>query len=64
MSSWHDVLETVWLHCDEGQQVGCLRGSDVVETETWLKLRDRNFATKAETETWRFETKTRDLTFL
>jgi len=23
---WHDVLETVWLKCDEAQQVGCLRG--------------------------------------
>jgi len=23
--SWHGVLETVWLHCDEAQQVGCLR---------------------------------------
>ena len=22
----HDALETVWLHCDEAQQVGCLRG--------------------------------------
>ena len=24
-ASWHGVLETVWLHCDEAQQVGCLR---------------------------------------
>jgi len=23
-SRWHGVLETVWLHCDEAQQVGCL----------------------------------------
>jgi len=23
---WHGVLETVWLCCDEAQQVGCLRG--------------------------------------
>ena len=23
---WHDVLQTVWLHCDETQQVECLRG--------------------------------------
>jgi len=23
---WHGVLETVWPHCDEAQQVGCLRG--------------------------------------
>ena len=22
---WHGVLETVWLHCDEARQVGCLR---------------------------------------
>ena len=22
---WHSVLETVWLHCDEAQEVGCLR---------------------------------------
>ena len=22
---WHDVLKTVWLQCDEAQQVGCLR---------------------------------------
>ena len=22
---WHGVLETVWLHCDEAQQVGCLQ---------------------------------------
>jgi len=28
---WHDVLETVWLHCDEAQQVACLRG-----WESWL----------------------------
>jgi len=47
------------------------RGSDVVETvtsetETWLKFRDRDFVIKAETETetWKFETETRDLTFL
>ena len=32
------------------------------ETETWLKLRDRDFAIKA--ETWTFETETRELTFL
>jgi len=26
---WHGgVLETVWLHCDESQQVGCLRRSE------------------------------------
>jgi len=25
-ASWHDVVATVWLHCDEAQQVGCLRG--------------------------------------
>ena len=25
-ASWHGVLETVWFHCDEAQQVGCLRG--------------------------------------
>jgi len=34
---------------------------DVVKTatsETWLKLRDRDFAIKAETETWMFETET------
>ena len=23
---WHGVLETVWIHCDEAQQVRCLRG--------------------------------------
>jgi len=23
---WHGVLETVWLLCDEAQQVGYLRG--------------------------------------
>ena len=23
---WDGVLEIVWLHCDESQQVGCLRG--------------------------------------
>jgi len=23
---WHGALETVWLHCDEAQQVGNLRG--------------------------------------
>jgi len=23
---WHGMLETVWLHCDEAQQGGCLRG--------------------------------------
>jgi len=23
---WHGVLQTVWLHCDEAQQVRCLRG--------------------------------------
>jgi len=23
---WHGVLEIVWLHCDDAQQVGCLRG--------------------------------------
>jgi len=23
---WHGVLETVWFHFDEAQQVGCLRG--------------------------------------
>jgi len=23
---WHGVLETVWLHCNEAQQAGCLRG--------------------------------------
>jgi len=23
---WHGVLETVWLHCDEAQQVECQRG--------------------------------------
>jgi len=34
--------------------------TDVVETDTWLKLRDRDFAIKAEieTETWKFETET------
>ena len=26
LAPWHDALETVWLHCDEAQQVGCLRG--------------------------------------
>ena len=44
-----------------------LSTSDVVETvtsetEVWLKFRDRDFVIKAETE--KFETKTRDLTFL
>jgi len=34
------------------------------ETETWLKFRDRDFVIKAKTETWKFETETRDLTFL
>jgi len=36
------------------------------ETETCLKLRNRDpdFTIKAETETWKFETDTRDLTFL
>ena len=24
-AQWHSVLETVWIHCDEAQQVGCLR---------------------------------------
>ena len=23
---WHGVLETLWLHCDEAQQVECMRG--------------------------------------
>jgi len=23
---WHGVLEIVWLHCDEAEQVECLRG--------------------------------------
>jgi len=23
---WHGILEIVWLHCDEAEQVGCLRG--------------------------------------
>jgi len=27
---WQGVPETVWLHCDEAQQVGCLRGWKVV----------------------------------
>ena len=22
---WHGVLETMWLHCHEAQQVGCLQ---------------------------------------
>ena len=42
-----------------------LLNSDVVETvtsETWLKLRDRDFAMKVKTETWKFET--RDLACL
>ena len=26
----HGVLETVWLHCDEAQRIGCLRGWKVV----------------------------------
>jgi len=43
--------------------VQSVSNSDVVEsvtseTETWLKLLDRDFAIKAETETWRFETET------
>jgi len=25
-ASWHGVLEIVWLHSDEAQQAGCLRG--------------------------------------
>jgi len=25
-SRWHGMLETVWLLCDEAQQVGCSRG--------------------------------------
>jgi len=44
-----------------------VKASDVVETvtsETWLKLRDRDFAIKAETATWKFETATRNLTFI
>ena len=24
-ATWHGVLETLWLHCEEAQQVGCLR---------------------------------------
>ena len=24
---WHGVLGVVWLHCDEAQRVGCLRGA-------------------------------------
>jgi len=52
-----------------GSRLYKLGNSDVVETvtsetETWLKLRDRDFAIKAETETWKFETERRDLTFL
>jgi len=27
---WHGVLETVWLHWDEAQQVWCLRGRKIV----------------------------------
>ena len=27
---WHGTLETVWLHCDETQQVGCLKNWKVV----------------------------------
>jgi len=30
--SWHDMLETVRLHCDEAQQVGCLRFYNVLAT--------------------------------
>jgi len=26
----HGALETAWLHCNEAQQVGCLRGWKVV----------------------------------
>jgi len=26
LAPWHGVQETVWLHCDEAQKVGCLRG--------------------------------------
>ena len=26
----HGVIETVWLLCDEAQQVGCLRGQEIV----------------------------------
>jgi len=52
-----------------GSRLYKLGNSDVVETvtsetETWLKRRDRDFAIKAETETWKFETERRDLTFL
>ena len=27
---WHGVLETVWLHCNEAQQVECLRGVHIL----------------------------------
>ena len=32
---WHGVLETVWLHCDEAQQVG------IASKHTKHGLRDR-----------------------
>ena len=49
---WQILLNLDWI-----QTVNL---SDVVEivtskTETWLKPRDRDFAVKAETETWKFE---------
>ena len=34
---WHDVTETVWLHCDEAQQVGCLRGLEVWKVVRWCR---------------------------
>jgi len=57
------VTDSMWMSLVKSQT------SDVVETvtsetETWLKFRDRDFVIKAETETWKFETETRDLTFL
>jgi len=38
----------------------CSRDRDLAQ----ISRRDRDFAIKAETETWKFETETRDLLFL
>jgi len=47
-----------------GQNISDVVETVTSETETWLKLRDRDFAIKAETraETWKFETETSDFT--
>jgi len=57
-------LETVKLIVEYNpvvnEHLSDIQASEVVETETWLKLRDRDFIKNSETENWnsrpRFET--------